>query len=99
MSKIKIAAALLGGLLISTYGGGAQANVVYSDFNGSNGVNSAVIDNFNVTTSPGGVFEQKTNGGSFGVGVSDRSSHWRDRWCRRFRGIYPVRVRSVAAAS
>ena len=70
MSKIKIAAALLGGLLISTYGNGAQASVVYSDFNGYNGANSAVIDNFNVTTSPGGVFEQKTNGGFFGVGVS-----------------------------
>jgi hypothetical protein len=68
MSKIKIAAALLGGLLISTYGDGAQANVVYSDFDSYNGLNNAVIDNFNVTTN--GVFEQKTNGGSFGVGVS-----------------------------
>ena len=70
MSKIKIAAALLGGLLICTFGAGAQASVVYSDFNGSNGLSSAVIDNFNVTTSPGGVFEQKSNAGSFGVGVS-----------------------------
>jgi hypothetical protein len=69
MSKMKIAAALLGGLLISTYGDGAQANVVYGDFNSYNGANSAVIDNFNVTTN--GVFEQKTNGGSFGVGVSN----------------------------
>ena len=70
MSKMKIAAALLGGLLISAYTGGAQASIVYSDFNLLNGQNTAQIDNFTVTTSSGGVFEQKQNGGSFGVGVS-----------------------------
>jgi hypothetical protein len=71
MSKMKIATALLGGLLISAYAGGAQASVVYSDFDPYNGASSAVIDNFNVTTSPGGVFAQKANAGSLGVGVSE----------------------------
>lgn len=71
MSKMKIATALLGGLLTSAYAGGAQASIVYSDFTPYNGASSAVIDNFNVTTSPGGVFAQKTNGGSLGVGVSE----------------------------
>ena len=55
MSKMKIAAALLGGLLISAYTGGAQASIVYSDFNLLNGQNTAQIDNFTVTTSSGGV--------------------------------------------
>jgi len=67
-------AALLGGLLISAYTGGAQASIVYSDFNLLNGQNTAQIDNFTVTTSSGGVFEQKQNGGSFGVGVSGPGS-------------------------
>jgi hypothetical protein len=76
MSKMKIAAALLGGLLTSAYAGGAQASIVYNDFNGVNvtPTNSLIIDNFTVTTSPGGVFEQKQLGGSSGVGVSNGNS-------------------------
>ena len=76
MSKIKIATALLGGLLTSAYAGGAQASVVYSDFNSFNGANTALIDGFNVTTSAGGVFEQKGNAvsGTFGVGVGGAGS-------------------------
>jgi hypothetical protein len=78
MSKTKIAAALLGGLLTSAYAGGAQANVTFSDFNGVNGppatTSMLIIDNFTVTTSPGGVFEQKQLGGSSGVGVSGGNS-------------------------
>lgn len=78
MSKIKIAAALLGGFLTSAYVGGAKADVVYSDFNGVNGasISALIIDNFTVTTSPGGVFEQKQNGSAptFGVGVSGENS-------------------------
>lgn len=74
MSKIKIAAALLGGFLTSAYAGGAQASIVYSDFNSLNGQNTAQIDNFTVTTSPGGVFEQKPNGSFSGVGVSGGNS-------------------------
>lgn len=74
MSKVKIAAALLGGLLTSAYAGGAQANIVSSDFNLLNGLNTAQIDNFTVTTSAGGAFAQKDNGSTFGVGVSGGSS-------------------------
>lgn len=74
MSKMKIATALLGGLLTSAYAGGAQANIVSSDFNLLNGQNTAQIDNFTVTTSSGGVFEQKNNGTTFGVGVSGGNS-------------------------
>jgi hypothetical protein len=74
MSKIKIAAALLGGLLTSAYTGGAQASIVYSDFTPFNGQNTAQIDNFTVTTSSGGVFEQKQNGPTVGVGVSGGGS-------------------------
>lgn len=74
MSKVKIAAALLGGFLTSAYAGGAQANIVYSDFNGLNGQSSAQIDNFTVTTSLGGSFAQKENAGTFGVGVTGEGS-------------------------
>lgn len=70
MSRMRIATALLGGLLTSAYAGGAQANIVYSDFNTLNGQTTAQIDNFTVTSSPGGAFEQKQNGGSSGVGIS-----------------------------
>jgi hypothetical protein len=74
MSKIKIIVALLGGLLTSAYAGGAQASIVYSDFNTLNGQNTAQIDNFTVTTSSGGSFAQKDNGSTFGVGVSGEGS-------------------------
>ena len=74
MFRIKIAAALLGGLLASAYAGEAQASIVYSDFTPFNGLNTAQIDNFTVTTSSGGVFEQKGNAGSFGVGVGGPNS-------------------------
>lgn len=74
MSKIKIAAALLGGLLTSAHAGGAQASIVSSDFNLLNGLNTVQLDNFTVTTSAGGTFAQKDDGSTFGVGVSGGSS-------------------------
>jgi hypothetical protein len=68
MSKIKIAAALLGGLAISVCGGGAKAGVSsYTDFP-SGGTNFST-GGFSVTAT-GGTFETKQNGGSFGVGIS-----------------------------
>ena len=73
MAKTRIAAALLGGLLSAAYAGGAQADVVYTDFNSLNGQNNAVIDNFTVTSSAGGSFVQKTLNGSVGVGITGGS--------------------------
>lgn len=72
MAQMKIAAALLGGLLSSAYAGGAQADVTYSDFNSLVGLNNAVIDNFTVTASSG-TFIQKGESGSLGVGVTGGS--------------------------
>jgi hypothetical protein len=74
MPKIKIATALLGTFLTSVCAGGAQASIVYGDFNGLNSHTTAQIDNFTVTSSPGGYFEQKGNAGSFGVGISGGNS-------------------------
>ncbi|WP_426527953.1 hypothetical protein [Bradyrhizobium sp. McL0615] len=67
MSKMKIAAALLGGLLSSVCGGGAQAvQITYADFGGGSSFSSKGFD----ITATGGDFQQKGNfGGSFGVGV------------------------------
>src|SRR3954471_16958318 len=72
MSKMKIAAALLGGLLTSVWGGGAQATqITYADFSGGSSLSTP---NFNVTAT-GGDFEQKGNlGGSFGVGVGSETN-------------------------
>jgi hypothetical protein len=71
MSKMKIAAALLGGLLTSVCGGGAQAvQITYADFGGGSSLSTP---NFNVTAT-GGNFEQKTFGGSSGVGVGSESN-------------------------
>jgi hypothetical protein len=72
MARTRIATALLGCLLSAASAGTVQADVVYSDFNGLNGTNNAVIDNFAVT-STGGNFIQKSLGGSFGVGVTGGS--------------------------
>lgn len=74
MSKIKIATVLLGSLLTSVVAGGAHASIVYADFNGLNGQNTAQIDNFTVTSSPGGSFAQKDDGSTFGVGISGGAS-------------------------
>jgi hypothetical protein len=71
MSKMKIATALLGGLLTSVCGGGAQAvQITYADFGGGSSLSTP---NFNVTAT-GGNFEQKTVGGSSGVGVGSESN-------------------------
>jgi hypothetical protein len=70
MSKMKIAAALLGGLLTSVCGGGAQAvQIGVVDFAGSFGQASLSTKGFDITAT-NGLFDTKTVGGSAGVGVS-----------------------------
>ena len=68
MSKMKIAAALLGGLLTSVCGGGAQAaQITYADFGGGSSFSTQGFD----ITATGGTFSTKRGlGGSFGVGVA-----------------------------
>lgn len=71
MSKMKIAAALLGGLLTSVCGGGAQAvQITYADFGGGSSFSTQGFD----ITATGGTFDQKSLGGSFGVGISGEFS-------------------------
>ena len=71
MSRIKIASALLGGLLTSVWGGGVQAaHITYADFGGGSSFSTQGFD----ITATGGTFAQKTNGGSFGVGISGDNS-------------------------
>jgi hypothetical protein len=70
MSKIKIAAALLGGLLTSVCGGGAQAvQIGVGDFAGQLGQTTFSTKGFDITAASG-TFDTKTVGGSSGVGVS-----------------------------
>ncbi len=72
MTKIKIATALLGTLLTSICGAGAQAGVVsYTDF--TNGGSSFSKEGFLISAG-NGTFEKKENGGSFGVGISGPNS-------------------------
>jgi len=72
MTKMKIATALLGSLLTSLCGAGAQAGVVsYSDF--TDGGTSFSKEGFLITAG-NGAFQTKENGGSFGVGISGPNS-------------------------
>lgn len=72
MSKMKIAAALLGGLVASANGGAAQAaTITYAAL--TNGETSVSTLGFNVTAS-GGVFDSKTIDGVSGVGIASPNS-------------------------
>jgi hypothetical protein len=72
MSKIKIATALLGGLLTSVFVGGAQAATIsYSAF--TDGQTNFSTQGFDISAA-GGTFFTKENGGSFGVGISGAGS-------------------------
>lgn len=74
MSKTKVAAALLGGLLTSVCGGGAQAvQIGVGDFTGQFGQTSFSTKGFDITAT-NGVFDTKTVGGSSGVGVTSGNS-------------------------
>jgi hypothetical protein len=74
MSKMIVASALLGGLLASVGGGGAQAvQIGVGDFAGHFGQTSFSTKGFDISATNGS-FDTKTVGGSPGVGViSDNS--------------------------
>lgn len=75
MPKMKIAAALLGGLLTSVCAGGAQAvQITTADFAGQVGQTNFSTKGFDITAG-GGTFDTKSLGGSVGVGItSDTNS-------------------------
>jgi hypothetical protein len=74
MSKMKIATALLGGLLTSVCGDGAQAvQIGVGDFAGFFGQASFSTKGFDITATSG-VFDTKTINGTAGVGVSSATN-------------------------